>query len=91
MQPHIAQQHHRCTCEIRYKTWANGRHVPGLICADHNLWIEWLRDHVAQELIDDGLVQVAPWRELTPQPKKSKAKRVVKNKHPKKQSVWTSQ
>ena len=90
MQPHIEQQHNRCTCEIRYKPWANNRLVPGLVCADHNLWIEWLKDDVAQELIDSG-VTVAPWRELTKQPKKSKTKRVLKKKHRKKQSTWKSQ
>jgi hypothetical protein len=90
MQPHIAQQHDQCTCEIRYKKWANQRLVPGLICADHNLWIDWLNDERAQELIDSGLVQVKPWIELAQQPDKAKPKRVLKTRQRKKQSKWRS-
>ena len=53
--------HNRCECEIRYRMFKGKTEpTPGLFCAKHDIFLDWLNPEVADELIDGG-VRVGPY------------------------------
>lgn len=62
--------HNRCQCEIRYRPFRSKPvPTPGLFCQQHDVFLDWLSQDIATELISEG-VTVAPYIER----KKSKTK-----------------
>lgn len=64
-------RHNQCQCEIRYRSFrGKDKPTPGLFCIHHDVFLDWLRDDIATELIDNGL-QVSPYLERKKPKKKS--------------------
>lgn len=78
MKDEVAAKHSNCQLCIRYKEY-KGQHrsVPGLFCKTHNVFLDWLTDSIAVDVIRLG-VDVEPWK--TKQPKQKKKKRSTKFK-----------
>lgn len=55
-------KHDQCQCEIRYHQFrGRGKLTPGLFCQQHDLFLDWLTDNMADQLIQDG-IPVAEYR-----------------------------
>lgn len=68
--------HDACECEIRYRQFKNKiTPTPGLFCSKHDVFLDWLKDSKATELIQDG-VKVAPYT-----PRKKSKKNAKKTKY----------
>lgn len=66
--------HNFCNCEIRWRQF-KGRSTAtaGLFCSDHDVFLDWLKDHQADQLIQDG-IKMSPYLDRK-KSKKTKAKR----------------
>jgi len=70
----LLDEHTTCETSIRWKLFKNkSTPTPGLFCKCHNVFLIWIPDQLAYELIDDEKVPVEPWVEIK---KKSKYKKV---------------
>ena len=63
MQPKHIDRHNQCQCEIRYRYFkGKDKPTPGLFCTHHDVFLDWLKPKLADELIQNG-VKVAPYLE----------------------------
>jgi hypothetical protein len=70
--------HNRCQCEIRWKQFKNkDKPTAGLFCKHHDVFLDWLRDEDATELIGGGISE-GPYL-IRKKPKRVKSKKVHPN------------
>jgi hypothetical protein len=66
-------RHYQCQCEIRYRSFrGKDKLTPGLFCSHHDVFLDWLKDDIANELIQIG-IKVTPYLERK-KPKKNAKK-----------------
>lgn len=51
-------KHSDCELVIYWNKHNDGRTVPGLYCKQYGIWIQWLTETLAQDLIDNENVEV---------------------------------
>ena len=65
MKTDVSNTHNRCEISIRWKLFKTRTDpTPGLFCRCHGVFLDWLNDSVALDLIDNHKVPVEPWIEL---------------------------
>lgn len=71
--------HNKCQCEIRWKQF-KGKATPtaGLFCKFHDVFLDWLNDSIATELIESGISEGPYLIRKKPKRKKPKINRVQK-------------
>jgi len=79
--------HNRCQCEIRWKQFKNkDKPTAGLFCKFHDVFLDWLNDDIATELIESGISEGPYLIRKKPKRKKAKITRVrkshIKHKQP---------
>jgi hypothetical protein len=58
------KKHNNCQMAIRWKLFRNKTtSTPGLFCSEHDVFLDWLSDHVAYDLIDNHHIEVQPYSE----------------------------
>lgn len=57
--------HNSCPCAIRFKEVTGQGHTPALVCKKHNIFLKWLSADDADYIINQNLVPVEPWKELS--------------------------
>jgi len=64
MKTDLANAHNRCEMSIRWKLFKNKTTpTPGLFCSCHGVFLDWLKDNVAYDLINNHKVPVEEWIE----------------------------
>ena len=58
-------KHEHCELVIYWKQFADGTLRPGIFCKEYGIWIQWLDDSTAYDLIDNHHIEV-----VLEQPKK---------------------
>lgn len=59
----VFEKHKDCPTVIRWKKFNNKEFpTPGLFCQCHNVFLDWLPENLAYELIDNGIVIDEPWK-----------------------------
>lgn len=78
MQVKLVNEHQHCPMSIRWKLFRNKTSpTPGLFCSCHDVFLDWLPDDIAYELIDNEKVPVEIYTERK---KKKKSKPSGQNK-----------
>jgi hypothetical protein len=71
--------HNKCQCEIRWKQFKNkDKPTAGLFCKFHDVFLDWLSDDIATELIKGGISEGPYLIRKKPKRKKAKITRVQK-------------
>jgi hypothetical protein len=86
--------HNKCQCEIRWRMF-KGKDKPtaGLFCKFHDVFLDWLSDDIATELINSGisegpyLIRKKPKRKKPKITRVQKIHRVAKHKHKTKTAI----
>ena len=65
MKTDVSNTHNRCEISIRWKLFKTRTDpTPGLFCRCHGVFLDWLNDQVALDLIDNHRVPVETWIEV---------------------------
>ena len=64
MKTDLSNAHNRCEMSIRWKLFkTRPTPTPGLFCRCHGVFLDWLKDEVAFDLIDNHKIPVEEWSE----------------------------
>ena len=87
----VANKHSDCQMAVRWKLFRNKTSpTPGLFCSCHDVFLDWLPENLAYELIDIHHLPVEPYveRKKKAKPSLSKEKKnVVKSRKVKKTKI----